>query len=272
MFESKTVLNPAAFLEEARDRYTQAMAQDEEDRKDAIEDVRFAAGGPNQWDPDALITRKKLDRPILTENRLPIYIAQVVNDGRQSKPSITITPLDGATKETAEYFQSRIRAIEYESDADIAYDTAREAQTMSGRAFVRVTTEYAKGSTRQRVRIVPIENQFSVIFGPHKRYDCSDAEWCFVIDRLNRTQFEEKFGTDTYLSRSGFFENDQNPAPEWVSIGKLADEIQYGEYWVKVWQDHTVCRLADGSEMDLEDVPEGASIIEKREEKRPRVM
>lgn len=257
---------------EARQRYSQGLANDQEDREDAIDDVRFAAGGMNQWSPEAISSRKALQRPILTENRLPVFIAQVVNDGRQSKPSIVITALDDGKKATAEMLQGRIRAIEYDSDADIAYDTARECQCMSGRGFFRATTDYEPKTTRQKIKIQAIENQFSVLFGPHKEYDCSDAEWCFVVDKCSPEIFEQRFGKDTLYSQNGFYVDGQNPQPDWIGVGKLAQEIQYAEYWLKVWQNHTVCHLNDGTDVDLEDVPEGAIITEKRIERRPRIM
>ncbi len=254
------------------------MENDREDRADAIDDVRFAAatkhqgGGSSQWDPAAIESRLALGRPIITENRLPVFCAQVSNDGRQSKPSIVITALDNGTTKTAEYFQGRIRAIEYDSSADIAYDTARECQILSSRGFYRVTTDYCLGSTRQTIKIKPIENQFSVLFGPHSEYDCSDAEWCFVIGQCSPEIFEQRFGKETTYSQNGWFVDGQNPAPEWIGVGKLSQEVQFAEYWLKVWQDHTVCRLNDGTEVDLESVPEGAVIVESRVERRPRIM
>jgi len=102
----------------ARERFKYAMAVDREDREEAVEDVAFAAG--DQWNKEAKDQRIAAERPVLTENRLQTFTAQVVNDGRQSKPAIRLTPLDGGTKETAEMLQGRIRHIEYESDADIA--------------------------------------------------------------------------------------------------------------------------------------------------------
>src|ERR1043165_6974965 len=95
-FQSKPVKDVTAFLQEARDRHAYALQLDAEDRAQALDDVRFAAalpigdGGTTQWSPEAIKRRKDANRPVLTENRMPIFINQVVNDGRQSKPSIRI--------------------------------------------------------------------------------------------------------------------------------------------------------------------------------------
>ena len=119
------------FLSQARERYTAGLSFDKIDRDEAQEDQFFESGGLNQWSPEAVQARSEpgFERPILTENKLHIYVQQVTNDGRQAKPSITVAPLDGGDPKTADVIQGRIRHIEYASDADVAYDHAREDLT-----------------------------------------------------------------------------------------------------------------------------------------------
>lgn len=223
------------------------MAQDETDRADAESDMLFAAGGDGQWTPSVLLARKEAKRPILTEDRLGPSIAQVVNDGRQNKPSIQATPKDGGNKHTAEYFQGRIRQIEYECDADIAYDTSREHQVSCGRGAYRVTTKYKKGNSGQmELSIDPIENQFSVIWDPSARkYDRSDAQWCLVIRLMTREEHEEAFGEDgaTQASTQNFYSDSLNPAPEWIGVGKDGAQILVADYYVKSYDDDGKCTV-----------------------------
>lgn len=220
----------ADWFQTLRERHSYALAQDAEDRKDAQEDVLFAAGGLNQWDPRVVKARKK--RPVLTENRLGPSIAQVVNDGRQNKPSITVMPMDGGTEETAEYFQSRIRHIQYECDADIAYDTAREQQVTCGRGWLRITTKRKPGyADKQCLSIDPIENQFSVIWDPSaRRYDLQDARWMLVIRRMSIEDYEREHGKDNPVSRWALSGGD-NPAPGWVGVGDSGREVQIADYY-----------------------------------------
>lgn len=218
------------FFAELRERFTFASSQDSDDRKAAEEDTRFAAGGLGQWDPKTVKARKK--RPVLTENRLGPSIAQIVNDGRQNKPAILTMPLDGGTEETAEYFQGRIRQIEYECDADIAYDTSREQQVTSGRGFYRVTTKYKKGNDgAQEIEIQPIRNQFSVSWDPSaKKYDLSDAGWMFVVDEISVDEHNRRFGKNTRAA--GFLSDGENPAPGWLGIG-AGKMIRVADYYVR---------------------------------------
>ncbi|WP_180541554.1 portal protein [Nevskia soli] len=229
-----------------RDRYVYAMAQDFEDRADAESDVMFAAGGEGQWTPAVLAARKLAKRPILTEDRLTPSIAQVVNDGRQNKPSIQVTPKDEGTKETADYFQGRIRQIEYECDSDIAYDTAREGQVSCGRGFYRLTTRYIRGHKGPMELVIEaIENQFSVLFDPSARkYDRSDAEYCFVLRLMTRDEHKRAFGEDTTANMRSFYSDDSNnPAPEWMGVGGDMAQILVADYYVKTYDDDGECTV-----------------------------
>ncbi len=280
-FQSKRVPPEkiSEFMRLARERYTFARQLDDEDRRLAEDDVLFAAAlpvkgaGTTQWDPAAAQARIKFHRPVLTENRLPTFTAQVVNDGRQSKPAIKITALDGGTKETAEYVQGRMRAIEYESNADIAYDTAREQQVGSGRAFIRVTWEYEPKSFRKRPKLEPISNQFSVVYGPAREYDCSDADYCFVINLITREEHRRKYGTDTTAAKTDFTSN-ENPAIGWLGTGPNGEMIQEAEYWVKEYQTRKLCRLSDEREVYEDELPanleeQGIAIEETRDDQVP---
>lgn len=240
-----SIKNVGEFMSLARDRYELALAADSEDRAAAEEDVAFVAG--DQWRDDAVQRRKKAKVPILTWNRLGVFVAQVVNDGRQNKPAIKTMALDGGKKETAEFFQSRIRQLEYDCDADIAYDTAREQQVVSGRGFIRVGTEFQTGKTfKQRATIEPIENQFSVLFDPAARkYDRSDADWCFVFSHTSKEAYERKYGKNTAAAAANYFANESNPAPDWINCGTNGDFIQVAEYWLKEHRQRALCLFPD---------------------------
>src|ERR1700685_813495 len=203
------------FMSRARDRYSWSFAEDADDRKDAEQDTDFVGG--DQWEKKAFAARKKAKRPILSWNRLQTFVAQVVNDGRENKPSIRVSPMDGGKKHTADFYQTRIRQLEYETDADIAYDTVREQQVVSGRGFIRVSTAWkSEKSWDLKITIEPIDNQFSVLFEPTAtRYIGDDAAWCFVFSSLSKASYERKYGKSTAAASSNYFSDQENPAPDW---------------------------------------------------------
>ena len=94
------------FMTTARERYAFALQLDAEDRSLAEDYATFAAAiplkeaGSSQWNEQEARKRIGNSRPCLTENRLPTFTAQVVNDGRQKKPAIKISAMDNGTKET----------------------------------------------------------------------------------------------------------------------------------------------------------------------------
>ena len=240
-------------MQTVRLRFQFAQELDAADRKLALDDATFCLaeplgeqGGTSQWNLAAVQSRYKLKRPCLTENRLLTFTAQVVNDGRQSKPAITITALDGGTKETAEYYQGRIRHIEYDCDADIAYDSAREQQVTCGRGFLRVNWDYEYKTFRRRIRIQRIDNQFSVYFGPAREYDCSDADYCFVCNAISKDEYKRKYGEETTVAHTDFA-SPENPAPGWIGIGVNGELVQEAEYWEKSYELRTLALLSDGT-------------------------
>lgn len=245
--KTSSVKDVDAFMQTARERYAFAVLEDAADRKIAEEDVAFVgADGDEQWSPKALARRKKNKLPILSWNRLPVFVAQIVNDGRENKPSIRTSAMDGGKPATATFFQDRIRHLEYECDSDIAYDTARRHQVISGRGFIRVSTEYKTKSFDQKLSIDAIENQFAVLCDPSaKRYDRKDADWWFVSSVTSKDAYERKYGTDTDACAANYFASGDNPATDWIGIGANGEQIQVAEYWVKDHKERELCLLED---------------------------
>ena len=192
-------------LETARSRMRIAIAAYSESREDELDDLRFAAGSPDnqwQWPADVLATRGSVQgqtinaRPCLTINKLPQHIKQVTNDQRQNRPAGKVIPADDkADIEVAEIFDGIVRHIEYISDADVAYDTACENQVMYGEGYIRVLTEYCdENSFDQDIRIGRIRNSFSVYMDPTIQDPCgSDAQWCFITHEMLTEEFERQF-------------------------------------------------------------------------------
>ncbi len=246
------------FLSDARENYQFALDADRLDRAAAEDDNRFANASDlskDQWDADTMAARVEARRPVLQRNLLPTYIQQVGNDGRQNKPAIKISAGDGGQPETATFFQDRIRHIEYESNADTAYDTVRDQQVISGRGFLRVATEWVPGKMKQRLVIEGIENQFSVVWDPAaKLYDKADAEYWFVVSRISKARHERDYGKASVVSSMEFASWD-NPAPGWIGVGDTGRLIQIAEYWRKEYKKRTLVELAVPGRPDLGQLP-----------------
>jgi len=150
-----------------------------------------------QWDGRIAKERRDEGRPMLTINRLPSFMRQVVNDARQNSPSIKVHPADdGADVETAEVINDLIRNIEYTSDADVAYDTAIECAVTNGYGYWRITADYSyDDSFDQDLKIVRVRNPFAVFGDPDSTAgDSSDWDVAYITDRYSKAAFEREWG------------------------------------------------------------------------------
>lgn len=228
--------NDQDFLSEARRLFQFDRDCDAEDRKEAEDDNSFANAtdeGTAQWNAEVSAARILASRPVQQWNRIPTYIQQICNAARQNRSGIEITPGDGGTQETAEFFQGRIRQIEYDSNASTAFDTARDQQVTTGRGFLRVDTEYIPGTFKQRACITPIDNQFSVVFDAAAiLYDRSDATRCWVISQISKEEHIRRYGETKTVNSAPFAAWDDDYAG-WIGIGTSGNMVQIAEYWKK---------------------------------------
>jgi hypothetical protein len=210
----------------AKERYTQARDAFSETRARMVEDLRFSNPvDPQQWDEQVRNIREKAAdgaRPCLTFDQTNQYIAQVVNDSRQNKPSIKVMPVDSkADPLVAETLEGVIRHIEYASRAGIAYDTAQEYAARIGLGWLRVLPEVVDPeSNLQEIRIKRVHDPLAVVIDPDSTEpDGSDSMFGFVESRMAKTAYDQK-----YTKKSG---------QSWDGLGDWADKdsVRICEYF-----------------------------------------
>ena len=97
-------------LERVRKNMERAISAESENRKSGLDDRLFKIG--QQW-PTEIMAQRNLDkRPCLTVNKLPTFVHQIVNDQRQNRPSINISPVgDRGDPEVAKMYRGLVRFI-----------------------------------------------------------------------------------------------------------------------------------------------------------------
>lgn len=181
-------------LELARKRFKRCIEADDDNRKKALEDLKFKGG--DQWPADVAQQRSNDKRPCLTINTIPTLVHQVTNDLRQNRPAITISPVGGgADKDGAKAFAGMIRAIERDSSADIAYDTAITSAVDVGFGYWRYITEFEnERSFNKVIRICRIRNSFRVYCDPDRQEpDGCDMTFCFISDVITRDEYQDSW-------------------------------------------------------------------------------
>jgi hypothetical protein len=238
----------ADILKDAQEAFDLAAEAEDDNRKEALDDIRFARLG-EQWPDNVKKQREREQRPCLTINRLPSFIRQVVNDARQNKPSIKCHPADDeADVETAEIMNGLIRNIEYTSNADVAYDTAIENSVTCGVGYWRVKLDYAHDdSFDMDLCIDRIANVFSVYGDPHSvAADSSDWNSAFVTEMIKKTAVEKKYKGAKAVDWQGMgYTTLKQPWSE-------GEQIMLAEYWTREEVSRLIVALNDGSIIDAD--------------------
>lgn len=229
-------------IKDARAAFDLAREHEAENRREALDDIRFARLG-EQW-PAAIRRDRELDgRPCLTINRLPAFIRQVVNDARLNKPSITCHPVDsGADPETAEVLNGLIRNIEQGSDAEVAYDTALDFAVTGGFGYFRINTRYASDDAfDQDLVIERVANPFSIYGDPDSAAaDSSDWNTAFVVDAMSKADFAARWkGADAVDWEADAYGGMADP---W----RDGDRVTVAEYWRREAVTRSILALSDG--------------------------
>ena len=227
-------------LKDAKERFKQADDYWSDNRKDALDDLRFARLS-EQWPDQVKRSREKEGRPCLTINKMPTFIRQVVNDVRQNRPSVKVHPVDsGADPDTADLMSELIRNIEYSSDAEVAYDTAAEYAVSSGVGFFRVDIDYATDDTFDLdILIKRISNPFSIHFDPDTREaDSSDWRYAFVSDLMPKDQFLDRYkDADT---------TNWDTENEIDALWRDEETVRVAEYWTRDEVQTEILMLSNG--------------------------
>lgn len=185
-------------LVEARDRYRMCEDAEGDNYRMARDDLLFLTGGLNQWEPESAQIRTHERRPCLTVNNLPTFLHQVTNEQRMNTPSIKVHPVDdNADVETAAVLQGLIRHIEYDSNADVAFDRAVNSAAAIGQGYFRLVTEFEdENSFDQKIMFKSIRNSLSVKIDPlSTEPDTSDKKFCFIESLEPRKEFERQYPT-----------------------------------------------------------------------------
>lgn len=223
-----------------------------DNRKAALADIKFRTG--DQWPEHLKSQREKKRRPALTFHKQEAYIRQVVNDGRQNRPSIKYRPVDGkADIKVAEGYQGLVRSILASSNADEAFDTALDNAAGNGFGYFRVLTDYADdGGFEQDIKIARIRNPLSVLLAPHQCADGSDAEDGFVIDEMGREEFKRTYPN---AKKVNWQTDSKDYDQDWLN----GLTVRVAEYFYKEATEHEIYQLADGQVVKAE---EHARLIE----------
>lgn len=263
-------------LSRVRKRMDLCIKSESDNRKAAVEDLKFLAG--DQWPADILARRNDEKRPAQTINELPTFVNQIVNDLRQNRPTINVSPVgDKGDPEVAKMFSGLIRHSERACAADIAYDTGVTNSASNGFGYWRMGTEWEDDNSFNQVIVIKrIRNPFTVYLDP----DCqdptgADARYGFVTEMMPRTDFEAMWPDADPMPFT------QGGAGERFKSWSEKDSIRIAEYFEVVKTTRTLVALSNGfvgwkdelsDEVKDQIADETIEILRERESDTSKVM
>jgi hypothetical protein len=226
-------------LTRIRERYKAMSEADQENRRHAMEDLKFALVPGEQWD-DKQKTDRGL-RPCYEFNKIRVTGKRIVNDMRANRPQGKVRAVEDGDKASSEALEGLARNIWHVSDGDTVIDYAGEYQVFAGMGAWRVVLDYANDDVfEQDIRVEPLRNPFclysdNTASDPIKR----DAMDWIVTDRIPRASYERKYPKAEVIEwESSEFDDDA----DWVS----EDSVRICEYWYKEPVERTLLLLSDG--------------------------
>lgn len=235
-------------LSDARDAYRRCAVAEAENRKDALDDLKFARLG-EQWPEQVRRDRERDQRPCLTINKMPAFIRQVTNDVRQNRPAIKVRPVDDdADPVTAEIYNGLIRNIETQSNADVAYDTAADFAVTMGFGYFRVSIDFASDDTFDKdILIQTLDNPFAVHGDPDSACaDSSDWNVAFVTEWMPKTTFQARYkgAEESNFDSPDFGESHA----QWLDD----ENVLVAEHWYREEYERDLLLLSNGKAMFAE--------------------
>ncbi len=257
----------AELTKEVREKYDTGMAEWAYIRSEGDIDMRFLANDP--WDPKEKRMREDAGRPVQSEDQLNQYTNQITNDLLINKRDVKVDPIgSGANDETARVRGELIRNIHYESKADDAHQAAVESAVQRSYGVWGLLTDYddsPESFDEQKIIIRRFPNPNVVMWDLEcKEADFSDMAHAFVINRMTKKEFKEKYPGKEAV---GFSADDTTQYPRWFG----EEWIQVAEYWkrrqtkVKKYELATPDQMAKTPTTRMYDFefPKGVEIDEK---------
>lgn len=224
------VLDPKSdedLLKRMRLQFT-AAAEDEKRLREAFtSDLKFASpDGDGQWDPQIKMQREMAKRPAMSFPRCHTFVRQVANDAREKKPTIKFSPRLDQDKDTAEILEGIARFIQYDSEAQVAYETAIDYSAGGSFGYYRFLTEYANDDNDDlNLKIMPVLDPLAVYGILVPACFRRKPKYAFVIEDMAKDDFKREY-PDSELASLSWTEAEKGHEG-WVGD----NSVRIAEYW-----------------------------------------
>jgi hypothetical protein len=256
------------FLADMRQKFYDDIQFDRLNREAALEDMRFFVG--DQWDDIVRQKREAGRKPVLTVNRLPAFVAQVVGNRRLNETDIKVKPDNGGTIAVARVREGLMRSVQKLSFANTAYDKALECQVVCGIGNFQVELDYEDDDVfEQTMKVVAINDALAVVWDrmladPTGR----DAGHVFVVDTMTKKEFYKRWpwATAADIVVDVTLRGDLR-MNGWIAV----DDVRIVSYWRMRTRKRTLALMQDGSTRDItsDDMAQILPMVVQRQDGTP---
>jgi Phage P22-like portal protein len=215
------------FLATARKRFA-AAAEDEKHLRDKfVSDLKFASpDGDDQWDPQVKQQREMAGRPAMSFPRCHTFVQQVSNEARQKKPQIKFAPRLEQDKDTAECLEGLARYIQYDSQAQVAYETAIEYSAGGSFGYYRFLTDYCDDDSDDlELKVVPVLDPLTIYGVLVPACFNRKVRYAFVVEDIPKEEYKAQYGDSEMASLS--WAEAERASDGWVG----SETVRIAEYW-----------------------------------------
>lgn len=219
------------FLDTARKRFAAAAEEERELRFKFIGDLKLASpDGDDQWDPQIKQQREMAGRPAMAFPRCHTFVQQVSNEARQNRPQVKFAPRLDSDKDTAEVYEGLARFIQYESNAQIAYETAIEYSAGGSFGYYRFLTEYCDDDGEEEsedldLKIVPVMDPLTIYGIVVPACFNREPKFAFVVEEIPKEEYKAQYGKTEMASLT--WDDASQRAEGWIG----SDSVRIAEYW-----------------------------------------
>lgn len=254
--------NENDFLAHMRKEFYDDISYDRLNRDAALEDLKFVVG--EQWDDMVRQRRMAARKPVLTVNRIPAFIAQVVGARRMNETTVKILPDNGGTQAIATVREGLIRNILKTCHGDRAFDKSFEQTVMCGIGNFQLEMDYASDEVFDQVMKVTAINDALAVVWDRMLSDPTgkDAGHVFVVDTMKKSTFNKKWpwATASDIVVDSYLRGDLR-MNGWMAV----DDVRVVSFWRIRTKKRTLAMLNDGTIQDitekLKDPDQAATVL-----------
>ena len=188
---------------EAMTEFDEVQEAQADERRQCVEDRRFASIAGAQW--EGPLSDQLKGRPQMEFNKVQSACVRIINEMRNANIGIRFSPRDPEAElddDLADLCAGKLRADEYDSSADEAYGNGSEEAITGGFGAWQLRADLIdpddEADERQRICFEPIYDADSSVYFDlgAKEQDKSDAKRCWVIKSMTPAAYKAEFSRD----------------------------------------------------------------------------